>query len=199
MLNTKVVLVTGGSRGIGKMVYITSRTQKECYAAAEEISKLGSGQCIGLPANLQEYDEALHRKALHVLVNNAGATWGEDLESYPDTAFTKLLTLNVQRIFTLTQLCLPLLREAAVQGGKEGNVFKDPARIINPTVMAYTLKTAGEAIKASNPLQRIGCPEDVAGVTLFLASKAGSYINGATIAVDGGSLVTMHPRLEVKL
>ena len=48
-----------------------------------------------------------------------------------DAAFTKLLTLNLQRVFSLTQKCLPLLRAAAEEGGKEGQMWKDPARIIN--------------------------------------------------------------------
>lgn len=38
-------------------VYITSRTREECFATAEELSKMGPGQCIALPANLQKYDE----------------------------------------------------------------------------------------------------------------------------------------------
>ena len=48
----------------------------------------------------------------------------------------KLLTLNLQRVFTLTQRCLPLLRAAAEQGGKAGDVFLDPARIINVSLPA---------------------------------------------------------------
>ena len=60
-------------------------------------------------------------------------------------------------------------------------------------VMAESLRTVGDMIKASVPLQRIGTPEDVAGTALFLASRAGAYVNGATIALDGGYLVTMRP------
>jgi NAD(P)-dependent dehydrogenase (short-subunit alcohol dehydrogenase family) len=41
----------------------------------------------------------------------------------------------------------------------------------------------------SNPLRRIGEPEDIAGVAVLLASRAGSYINGQTIVVDGGGLI----------
>lgn len=51
---------------------------------------------------------------------------------WQDAAFTKVLTLNLQRVFTLTQKCLPLLRAAAEQGGTwDGVAYKDPARIVN--------------------------------------------------------------------
>jgi len=265
----KVVLVTGGSRGIDKMiatgfvrngakVYISSRTAKECDTTAKELTALGPGTCVPVPADLQKLEEVQRlvdivqsrEKALHVLVNNAGATWGADVDEHPDAAFTKILTLNVQRVFTLTQKCLPLLRQASAQGGMDGPSFKDPARIINigsvegehvppnhtysysaskaalhhlsrhlagrlgldgitvntiacgafeSKMMAHTLQTQGEIIKASLPLQRIGTPHDIAGTTLFLSSRAGAYVNGATIALDGGSLVTMQPRLPAKL
>lgn len=56
-------------------------------------------------------------------------------------------------------------------------------------MMAATLKSFGETIKAGVPLGRIGTPQDVAGACLFLSSRAGSYINGATIPVDGGSAI----------
>ncbi|OBZ71535.1 Rhamnolipids biosynthesis 3-oxoacyl-[acyl-carrier-protein] reductase [Grifola frondosa] len=258
----KVVLITGGSRGIGKMiatgfvrngakVYISSRSEKDCEATAKELNALGPGTCIPLPADMQQLEHvdrlikelSAREKALHVLVNNAGAAWGDTLEDYPDTAFTKLLTLNVHRVFTLTQKCLPLLRAAAEQGGVVGEVvYKDPARIINigsvegltvpnhetyaysaskaglhhlsrhlagrlgwegitsntiacgpfeSKMMAQTLREIGDVIRNRIPLQRIGAPEDIAGTAIFLASRAGSYVNGATIALDGGSLVGM--------
>jgi len=56
--------------------------------------------------------------------------------------------------------------------------------------MAQTLATIGDVIVASNPSLRIGTPEDVAGTALFLSSRAGAYVNGATIALDGGALVS---------
>ena len=55
--------------------------------------------------------------------------------------------------------------------------------------MKATLENHGESIKAAIPLGRIGTPEDVAGACLFLSGRAGAYVNGATIALDGGSLV----------
>jgi NAD(P)-dependent dehydrogenase (short-subunit alcohol dehydrogenase family) len=58
-------------------------------------------------------------------------------------------------------------------------------------VMAHTLKTEGKRLVATIPLQRIGNEEDVAGTALFLSSNAGKYVNGATITLDGGSVVNM--------
>jgi len=169
---------------------------------------------------------------LHVLVNNSGSNWGEAFETFPDAAWTRVLTLNLTRVFTLTQLVTPLLEAASKTS--------DPARIINigsvdgirvPTLetfsysaskaglhqlskvlanhlgkrnitsnvlacgpfeskmMAATLKSFGEEIKSGIPLGRIGSPEDVAGACLFLSSRAGAFVNGATIALDGGTLV----------
>ncbi|KDQ63419.1 hypothetical protein JAAARDRAFT_169229 [Jaapia argillacea MUCL 33604] len=257
----KVVLVTGGSRGVGKMiatgfvkngatVYISSRSSSDCSSTSKELNALGPGKCIPIPADLQKISEvdklvgelATKEKVLHVLVNNAGAAWGDGIDDYPDTAFTKLLTLNLQRVFSLTQKCLPLLRAAAEAGGKSDGAYIDPARIINigsveglgvpdhetyaysaskaalhhlsrhlggrlgweginsntvacgpfeSKMMAHTLQTMGDVIKAAIPSGRIGTPEDIAGTALFLSSRAGSYINGATITLDGGHLVGM--------
>ena len=44
----------------------------------------------------------------------------------------------------------------------------------------------GDAVAKSIPTKRIGVPEDMAGAAIFLASKAGDYVVGETIAVDGG-------------
>ena len=53
-------------------------------------------------------------------------------------------------------------------------------------MMAATLEAFGEQIAASAPLKRIGRPDDMAGAALFLASRAGAYLTGAIIPVDGG-------------
>lgn len=55
--------------------------------------------------------------------------------------------------------------------------------------MAATLEAYRETIEAGIPLGRIGTPQDVAGSCLFLSSRAGAFVNGATIALDGGTLV----------
>ncbi|HWQ27604.1 MAG TPA: SDR family oxidoreductase [Dehalococcoidia bacterium] len=53
-------------------------------------------------------------------------------------------------------------------------------------MMAETLRRFGDAIRASCPLGRIGRPEDMAGTAIYLASRAGAYLTGAVIPVDGG-------------
>jgi NAD(P)-dependent dehydrogenase (short-subunit alcohol dehydrogenase family) len=58
-------------------------------------------------------------------------------------------------------------------------------------MMAETLRNFRDAIAASCPLGRIGEPEDMAGVAIYLASRAGAYVNGAVIPVDGG--ITIRP------
>tara|TARA_R110000823_G_scaffold291009_6_gene409349 strand:+ start:9290 stop:10060 length:771 start_codon:yes stop_codon:yes gene_type:complete len=136
----KVAVVTGGSRGIGAMiargfvengvrVYITARNAQELEATAAELSKLG--ECIAVAADLSSLEgvrafaEAVQAREerIHILVNNAGAAWGEDFDDFPEKGWDKVMDLNVKSIFFLTQQLLPQLRKA---GSSE-----DPARVIN--------------------------------------------------------------------
>lgn len=67
-------------------------------------------------------------------------------------------------------------------------------------VMAYTLETFSSEIINSIPLTRIGTPEDVAGTALFLAGRAGAYVNGALITLDGGAVASSsHIKVGSKL
>src|SRR5688500_2934748 len=118
----KQVVVTGGSRGIGAMiaqgfveagahVFISARKAEACDAtAAEPHAPEVTGSCTSIPADLatqagaDELAAAVTERpggALHVLVNNAGATWGEPLDEYPEAAFDKLFNINVKGAFLL--------------------------------------------------------------------------------------------------
>lgn len=56
-------------------------------------------------------------------------------------------------------------------------------------MMKATLDQFRDVIEGSIPLGRIGSPQDVAGACIFLSSRAGAYVNGATIALDGGAVI----------
>jgi len=136
----KVAVVTGGSRGIGKMVargllehgvrvYISARKADQVADTAAELSELG--ECVGVVADLSQASGAEALRAavaeredrLHILVNNAGAAWGAPVDEYPESGFDKVLGTNVKGPFFVTQKLLPLLRAAATA--------EDPARVIN--------------------------------------------------------------------
>lgn len=136
----KVALVTGGSRGIGAMIaeglvangvrtYITARREGELHETAERLS--AQGECIPLVVDLSSQagvtglagQLAEREPALHILVNNAGTSWGAPLDSFPESGWDKVMELNVKSLFYLTQRLLPQLRAAVAEG--------DPARVIN--------------------------------------------------------------------
>ncbi|POM61817.1 Glycoside hydrolase [Phytophthora palmivora] len=138
----KVVVITGGGRGIGKMmadgfvqngakVYIASRRLDACEATAKELNAKGPGKCIPLEANLlsengcKELAEQIAKKEkkVDVLINNSGVSWGGDFDHHPEAAWNKVLTVNVTSPFHLTKFLLPLLDAAATSS--------DAARVIN--------------------------------------------------------------------
>jgi NAD(P)-dependent dehydrogenase (short-subunit alcohol dehydrogenase family) len=139
-ISGKVALITGGSRGIGLMVargyveagarvYISSRKKEICDAAAAELGAFGT--CISLPGDLGKMSEVERIAAeingredkLHILVNNAGATWGSTIDVFPEAGWDKVMDLNLKSPFFLLQKLLPALERAAS--------VSDPARIIN--------------------------------------------------------------------
>jgi NAD(P)-dependent dehydrogenase (short-subunit alcohol dehydrogenase family) len=140
-LTGKNVLVTGGAQGLGRMiaegllragatVAITSRKADICEAAAAEMAALG--KCIALPADLSTPEAAVDlanryrstvASTLHVLVNNAGKTWGGPVDSFPDRGWPGVMMVNVQTPFTLVREFLPELTAAGTPD--------DPARVIN--------------------------------------------------------------------
>lgn len=139
-VNGKTALITGGTSGIGLMiaegylragvrVYISSRKPDACRDAQQHLAQFGEVNAI--PADVSDEDQCrrlidtvgAREQALHILVNNAGATWGAPFDTFPGSAFDKVLTLNVKAPFVLTQLARPMLEAAA---GED-----DPARVIN--------------------------------------------------------------------
>lgn len=139
-LTGKTALVTGGARGVGLIcaealldhgasVIITTRREDAAAGALSHLS--GHGACSAIVADLSTEEgiaglaAELSRRldALHILVNNAGVTWGAPFEEYPASAWTKVLNLDVATAFQLVQSTVHLLEAAARPG--------DPARVVN--------------------------------------------------------------------
>ncbi len=87
----------------------------------------------------------------------------------------------------LHHLTRVLAKELGPQGVTVNAVAPGP---FESKMMAETLRNFGEMIVQSCPLGRIGEPEDMAGVAIYLASRAGAYVTGAVIPVDGGMSTT---------
>jgi NAD(P)-dependent dehydrogenase (short-subunit alcohol dehydrogenase family) len=258
-------LVTGGASGIGRMcaqalveggahVLIASRRAQACETAADEINQLGfPGRAVGLKGDVST-EEGIHALAagvaertqqLHVLINNAGKTWGAPLEQFPYAAWNSVMSINVVAPFTLMQRLLPLLEAGASAqrparvvniGSVAGQLLNNEsiysygaskaavhhltrqlARELAPRHITLNVVAPGlfetrmtahivpnEAQRAARareiPLGRLGQAEDIAGVVQFLCSRAGAYVTGAVLALDGGMSVELgvqrHPEME---
>jgi len=85
-------------------VYISSRTAKDCEETAKELNTLGPGKCIPIAADMQKLSDvdklvneiSSKEKALHVLVNNAGAVWGAAIDDYPVCPMSQVLLTAIE-------------------------------------------------------------------------------------------------------
>ena len=120
-LKGKVALVTGGSRGLGLQiaeglgdmgckVAITARKADELAEAKQHLTARGIeavaiandlSKVDGIPALVAEV--VAHLGPIDILVNNAGATWGAKAEEYPNEAWRKVMTLNIDAMFFLSR------------------------------------------------------------------------------------------------
>lgn len=243
-LQGRTALITGGSRGIGRMiaegflaqgarVYISARKADACDETAKELSAFG--HCVSLPADVSTLEGAKalvdayskHEKTLDILVNNAGAAWGAAYDEFPESGWDKVVDLNLKAPFFLTQTLTPMLRAAATDHlAKVINIASIDGVSVNPQeTYSYAASKAGlihltrrmalrlakdniavsaiapgafassmnkdardhaDEVKQRIPAGRIGTPEDMAGAAIFLASRAGDYVMGSTLIVDGG-------------
>jgi NAD(P)-dependent dehydrogenase (short-subunit alcohol dehydrogenase family) len=139
-ISGKVALVSGGSRGIGEMIaegfvkngvktFITSRKADQCNETAKRLSQYGD--CISIPADLTDIKEIKKIKKtiqgkvdrIDILINNAGAVWAADFDSFPENGWDKVMDTNVKAMFFLTQELIDLLEKSATN--------EDPSRVIN--------------------------------------------------------------------
>ncbi|KIQ16010.1 3-oxoacyl-ACP reductase [Variovorax paradoxus] len=243
-LKGRTALITGGSRGIGRMiaegylaqgarVYISARKAAACDQTAKELSAFG--HCVSLPADVSTVEGAQalvaayakHEDSLDILVNNAGAAWGAPYAEFPESGWDKVVDLNLKTPFFLTQALTPMLTKAATDHlSKVINIASIDGISVNPQeTYSYAASKAGliqltrrmalrlaqerivvsaiapgafasdmnkdardhgDEVKGRIPAGRIGTPEDMAGAAIYLASRAGDYVMGSTLVVDGG-------------
>ncbi len=242
-LDGRVALITGGSRGIGKMiaagfiaqgakVYISARKADACFATAEELGP----NCIALPQDVSTVagckdlaaQFAEHESKLDILVNNAGAAWGVEYLQFPESGWDKVMDLNVKSPFFLTQALHGPLTAAASRDkpakvimitsidGQRTNPWETysyqaskaalihltrrmAARLAQDSIYVTSLapgafasemnkaaRDHGDTVAKRIPAGRIGEAEDMAAAAIYLASRAGDYVVGETLTVDGG-------------
>ena len=243
-LKGRTALITGGSRGIGRMiaigflaqgarVYISARKAAACDKTAQELSAMGF--CESLPGDVSTVEGAKALAAafaaregqLDILVNNAGAAWGAPFDEFPESGWDKVVDTNLKAPFFLTQALMPQLRKAAASHpAKVINIASIDGISVNPLeTYSYAASKAGliqltrrmalqlvkdnivvsaiapgafasdmnkdardhaDAVSHRIPAGRIGTDEDMAGAAIYLASRAGDYVVGSTLVVDGG-------------
>ena len=245
-LQGRVALVSGGSRGIGRMiaagflahgaarVYISARKAEACNTTAKALSELGD--CVSIPADVSTVAGAQALAAeigrrepqLDILVNNAGAAWGAPYAEFPESGWDKVVDLNLKTPFFLTQALTPSLKAgaSAARPSKVINIASIDGISVNPQeTYSYAASKAGlihltrrmalhlvkehivvsaiapgafasdmnraardeaERVAQRIPSQRIGVDDDMAGAAIYLASRAGDYVVGSCLVVDGG-------------
>ena len=241
----RTALITGGSRGIGRMiaagflqagasVYISARKAAACDATAADLSALGP--CVSLPADVST-EAGMHalvaaysarESHLDILVNNAGAAWGAPFDEFPEAGWDKVVDLNLKSPFFLTQAlhgqllagaarghCAKVIHIASIDGvsvnpqetysyaaskaglihltrrmalrlAPEGIVVSAIAPGAFASDMNRTARDHGDEVAKQIPAGRIGTDDDMAGAAIYLASRAGDYVVGSTLVVDGG-------------
>lgn len=244
-LDGRIALVTGGSRGIGKMfvegllaagcakVYISARKVEQMEAT---IAEFGEDKVIGIPADLSQMDGikslaeemAKRESKLDILINNAGAAWGQPYLEFSEAGWHRTMDLNVKTPFFLTQQLHDLLvaggkgdhpakvihvssidgqrinpwETYAYQASKAGVIQltrRMAARLIHDNIVVTSIapgafasemnkaaKNAPDTSASMIPAKRIGSPEDMAAAAIYLCSRAGDYVIGETLTVDGG-------------
>ena len=246
LLEGKVALITGASRGIGKGIaevfaahgatvaftYVSS-DEKARALEAELVAK--GGQARGFRSDAAQFDAAQQLVddviaafgKVDILINNAGITRDTLLMRMSEEQWDEVINVNLKSAFNLTKAVLkPMLKArygsivnmSSVVGVK-GNAGQANYAASKAGIIGFTKSVAAElgsrnircnAIapgfietemtgaldekvvqewREAIPLKRGGTPEDVANLTLFLASDMSAYITGQVINVDGGMLM----------
>lgn len=247
-LSGKVAIVTGSSKGIGESiarslaefgakVVISSRKQEAVDAVAANFKTDGL-EATGIACHVGKEEDLKNLVAqtveiyggIDILVNNAATNpIFAPLTEVPNSAFDKIMEVNVKAPFILSNLCQPIMAArgggsiihiSSVEGHKPGfglgpysvskaallmltqNQAKEwgSAKIRVNAICPGLIKTKFSSALWQNeamlkqleqhlPISRIGKPDEMAGLALYLASDAASYTTGGIFTADGGYLI----------
>lgn len=243
LLEGKIALITGGSRGIGKSIAIRLAKEGASVAfsdlkydsQAEDLEKelIAMGvKAKGFASDASSFDEceqlvtevAQEFGRIDILVNNAGITRDNLLMRMSEADWDLVIKVNLKSIFNMTKAIQKVMLKQRFGSiinmssvvGLEGNAGQSNYSASKAGLIGFTKSIAQELgsrnircnaiapgyietdmtaklsdeVRASwiseIPLKRGGKPEDVADVTLFLASDLSSYVTGQVISVCGG-------------
>lgn len=241
ILQNKVAVVTGGSRGIGKAIaekfaaegasvaILYSSNSASADAVVEEIRNAG-GTAKAYQCHVENSDEVGKTidevvndlGKIDILVNNAGITRDKLLMMMKEEDFDDVISVNLKGAYnTMRKVCPMLARQrwgkvinlssiAGINGNAgQVNYSASKAGLIGMTKSAarefagrgitvnaiapgfvetdMTEKFASdENVMKRIPVGRMGRPDEIASLALFLASDAAAYITGEVIRIDGG-------------
>lgn len=241
----KVIVVTGGTKGIGfsiaeafadrrSVIAICSRTNSEVREAAEKLKRLGSKDVIGMRVDVRNvleikdfiFEIGKRTGRIDILVNNAGVSNPQPALEMTEENWDRMIEINLKGTFFCAQSAANVMRNSG--GGSIINISSIHAITVVPGQAAYASSKAGivqmtrilakewaefgirvncvapgsvptsmnrdylavpENVQRNInriPLRRLGSPQEIANVVLFLASSNASYITGQVLYVDGG-------------
>ncbi len=242
----KVALVTGGGRGIGKVivrrfaqaaarVVIASRKLENLEATAKEFSEL-PGDVLPIACHVgrqEELEHVVHETEarfgpIDILVNNSATNIGQGPALHvSDAMLDKMVEINIKSCLRLVNLVVPKMIERK-SAGSIINVASIAGLEPQPGGLLYSFTKAGllmmtrswarefgphgirvnaiapgliqtdfsryfwsnesymQQLRQTQPIPRIGLPEEVGFAALYLASDEASYVTGQTIVIDGG-------------
>ncbi|MBV8258037.1 MAG: SDR family oxidoreductase [Actinobacteria bacterium] len=244
-------IVTGGGSGLGRYfaealadaranVVLCARKAERCRAAATELEGAYGTRVVATACDVRDPDQVVAAVEFaereigptHILVNNAGTSWGAPAETYPLDGWRKVIEVNLTGTFLFAQAVgrgmisrgegaivnvasvaalvgapagkmdaiaynaskggvVSFTRDLAVKWAPHGIRVNAIAPGWFPTEMSQALLERSEPEFLGNiPLGRFGAADDLRGAVLLLASRAGAYITGQTLVVDGGQSIS---------
>jgi 3-oxoacyl-[acyl-carrier protein] reductase len=249
LLEGKMAIVTGASRGIGRAichsfadagadVLLIATTEANLLRTQAEIKAKHPNAWIEIFTHDVALAETAERaleitrkrsSRVDILVNCAGIITRTLIEQLPFEEWQRVLDVNLNGTFRMCQKVLPLMREQSA--GKIINLSSQMAHLPHPSAApSYEVSKAGlvaltrhlayqyarfgicvnaiapgsidtdmpksmtpearERLKSGVPMKRLGEPEEVGQLAVFLASSHSDYITGATLDITGGSYMS---------